>query len=261
MTQKRDKFPSLSADAVPVERATTNFGSAVMVWIDERGAERQISVEDAYSAKPAFENAKPVRRSNIYVGQSHMPGFHWCGKSDRMLAYESRLEAKWLTLLEFDAAVFALSTQPFQVSFENDDEKWRRTPDIFMRRHDGTGVVYDVKPAAKLKKEEVQLSFARMRAVCVELGLEYQVATEPEPIAWAAISWLAGYRREPSGLKIFRDQILELAVEPISIGRLAALVDEPATVLPVIFHLCWHHELVCSISEPLRIDSPVWSAS
>jgi hypothetical protein len=60
-----------------------------------------------------FEDAAPVREFHSYKGQRHLPGLWWSSTAGRHVGYESWLERDHVMLLDFDAAVVGVSSQPF----------------------------------------------------------------------------------------------------------------------------------------------------
>ncbi|MCT9140963.1 hypothetical protein [Streptomyces violarus] len=52
-----------------------------------------------------------------------------------------------LVLVDFDPLVTDTASQPFRLSWTGaEGKRVRHTPDVFVRRADGTGLVVDVRP-------------------------------------------------------------------------------------------------------------------
>jgi len=93
---------------------------------------------------------------------------------------ESRLELDNLRILEADPLVLAYYPQPTTVQLEVGDESRRYTPDVLVRRHDGSLVIEEVKfreeadaPATNAFHEQVALE-------CRARGYEFVVKTEDD---------------------------------------------------------------------------------
>lgn len=220
-------------------------------YLDEDGYE-YLAPAAAVSAVE-FEQCRPAREIPSYAGQRHTPGRYWCATADDLLGYESHLEALWLRLLDFDPAITAIATQPFEISGRDTDGTWNHVPDIYTRRADGHVEVIDVKNPLQLGKPSVVRQAERTRIMCEALGWGYRMVGEPPTQISANIGWLAGYRRPlgPAAARLV-PSILAAAALPITIGALAQTQDIPELARPVIFHLLWHHRLVCDLERPLR---------
>ncbi len=67
------------------------------------------------------------------------------------------------------------------------------TPDFFARHRDGTGVLIDVRPAARVD-EQARRAFDATSELCATVGWSYRLLSEVEPILVANLRWLSGYR-------------------------------------------------------------------
>ncbi|MFJ4912895.1 TnsA-like heteromeric transposase endonuclease subunit [Streptomyces sp. NPDC088726] len=118
-------------------------------YCDPGGTEHLIPASRA--AGVAFEDALPAREIPSYAGQHHTPGHYWSATTDRMVGYESYLESKWMKLLDFNPNVGAFSAQPFTIDAQDTAGEWQHTPDLFVRRRDGTVLLLDVKNDARMQ--------------------------------------------------------------------------------------------------------------
>lgn len=219
-------------------------------YLDADGLQQVVGPERAPAVR--FETMRPIRQIPSYANQKHTPGQYWSVTADDLVAYESHLEAKWLRLLDFEPDVTALCTQPFDFEGRDQDGAWHHVPDIYARRQDDTILLVDVKNPTRLGSPRVQMQAERTAAACEQLGWEYRLVGEPHPQLWASISWLAGFRRPLGAGAELVDQILSLAARPVAICDLLSFQRAPEMARPVIFHLLWHHRLVCDLSKPLR---------
>ncbi len=222
-----------------------------VVFVDARGAERVVALEQAGTV--AFEDGRMVRKIPSYRGQKHAPGRYWSASTGELVEYESHLECRWMTLLDFDPHVVAFVSQPLRLEAVDGQGRWEHTPDVFARRDDGSVLLLDVKDPHRVDKPEVRMQKARTAEACRLLGWDYDMVGEPPAQRWANVSWLAGYRRPVHLGAELIDQLLVLARRPVSIGELLSFTQVPEIARPVMFHLLWRGLLVCDLdTAPLR---------
>ncbi len=115
-------------------------------YVDARGELHEGPLEVMWSAP--FEAARQVRAFPSYRGQRGFPGWYWAATGAELVGYESWVELGQLMRLDCDPDVVAMASQPFRLSWRSDGRNRRisHTPDYFVRRRDGTGVVLDVRP-------------------------------------------------------------------------------------------------------------------
>lgn len=214
------------------------------------GLERMVGPGEA--GEVAFERCPPVRQIPHYKGSKHTPGRFWSATTGDLVAYESFLESKWMTMLDFDPAVVAFCGQPFEITGVDVGDVWVHTPDLFVRLAGGSGRVIDVKNPRHLHRPDVVLQAQRTAAVCDRVGWEYQLVGEPDRQRWANICWLAGFRRPLHAGADLVPRLLALAATPVSLADLLTFIRAPEAARPVIFHLLWHGRLVCDLDAPLR---------
>ncbi|MBY8841906.1 TnsA-like heteromeric transposase endonuclease subunit [Streptomyces sp. SP2-10] len=227
-------------------------------YLDADKRERRVAAADA--TEVCFEDTLPARTFSSYAGQWHTPGKYWAASTDRVLGYESFLESKWMKLLDFDADVAAFSAQPFLIEGVDEEGLWVHTPDLFVRRRDGSALVVDVKHDERIDAPAVVQQARRTEELCARIGWDYAMVGEPAPLRWATVSWLAGYRRPLGAGKPLADPLLQLAREPVAIGRLVSFQPAPELARSVVYHLLWHHQLVFDPTRPLRDHTAVRAA-
>ncbi|MEW1720265.1 TnsA-like heteromeric transposase endonuclease subunit [Streptomyces sp. NPDC093109] len=137
-------------------------------YLDPGGTEWLVAVDRARSV--SFESALPAREIPFYAGQRHTPGHYWAATTDRMVGYESFLESKWMKLLDFDTDVSAFSAQPFTIDAQDDWGAWKHTPDLFVRRRDGSALVLDVKNDDQMTVPAVTRQARRTAELCHRIG-------------------------------------------------------------------------------------------
>ncbi len=238
------------ATVLPLRRGRADGPRMRLRYRDPAGLARVVDPADA--AEIAFERCPPVRRIPHYKGSKHTPGQFWSATTGELVAYESFLESKWMTMLDFDPSVVAFCGQPFEITGVDVGDVWVHTPDLFARLADGSGRVIDVKNPRQLDRPDVVLQAQRTAALCEHIGWEYQLVGEPDRQRFANISWLAGFRRPLHAGADLVPRLLALAATPVSLAELLTFIRAPEAARPVIFHLLWHGRLVCDLDAPLR---------
>ncbi len=222
----------------------------MIFYRDSDGAEHHLGLHAA--ADIAFENAALARTIPEYIGQRHTPGDYWSATTGSLISYESWLESKWMTLLDFDLDITAYSSQPLTFHGVDAAGSWSHTPDIFARRRDGSVLLLDVKNPRTAGHLDVLTQARRTRATCQKLGWDYGVFTDIDRQLWATVSWLAGYRRDPHAGQNYISQMMALAHVPVPFADLLLFAEAPELARPVLFHLCWRQEIVFDLTRPLR---------
>jgi hypothetical protein len=112
-------------------------------YIDTAGDEHYVRLAEAASVP--FENGRMARNIPAYRDSAHTPGRYWAATTGELVEFESHLEEKWLTLLDFDAGVTGFSSQPMELEAADENGPWHHVPDIFARRADGSALLLDVR--------------------------------------------------------------------------------------------------------------------
>ncbi|MFF3693791.1 TnsA-like heteromeric transposase endonuclease subunit [Streptomyces sp. NPDC002221] len=228
-----------------------------VAYIDADGTERRRPLVDARHVR--FEDVMPVREFRSYKGQRHLPGLWWSPTAGGHIGYESWLERDHVMLLDFDPFVTGVSSQPFWLFWTAETGKAiSHAPDYFARRTDGSAIVVDCRPADRRKPRDWAKFEATQRA-CDRLGWEFRLVGAPDQVVVANVRWLAGYRHARHWLQPTASTFLEVFAEPRPLMEGAALAGDPISVLPVLFHLLWKHELSVDVSVPLHAASLVSS--
>lgn len=233
-------------------------GQPSLRYYDPEGTERLVPVSKA--GEIPFEDCRPARAIPSYAGQRHTPGTYWSACGDRHVPYESFLEAQWMKMLDHDPAVADFTSQPFTLEGADEHGRWSHTPDLFVRRADASVLILDVKNPLQAAKPKVVLQAARTEAACRLAGWDYRMVGEVDPQRWANVEWLAGYRRPLLGTAHLVQPLLALAARPVAIADLVSFQAAPELARPVVYHLLWHHELVCDLDQPLRDHTRVRAA-
>ena len=221
----------------------------------KKGVEKVVSLREAIFLP--FETFELWREPKPHKGQPNARAYSWFVKSGEHVYCESRLEACILQGLDFDQDVAAVAAQPFELSFQAEGKRRRHVPDFFVRCFQGADRVVDVKPAARADDPRNIRAFSATRVACDEAGWAYVVATEPDPVFHANVSWLAGFKKPPALFEEFAEPLLKLAGNGIMIEDLVMSFEFPALVRPVLYHLLWKHELSTDFSVVLSDASVV----
>lgn len=207
----------------------------------------------------AFEDCLPVRAFVSYKGQKNFPGLRWLATTSRHVGYESWLERDAVTLLDHDVRIVGLASQPFTLYWRDGrgDER-RHTPDYFARVVDGSALVVDVKPVARVRQRDAE-AFAMTARMCDVVGWTFRHIAEQDPVLLANLRWLAGYRHPRNGRASLTAAILGAFAVPTALFDGAAAVGDPIGVLPAIYHLLWRQVLSTDLAlTPLNSSSLVW---
>ncbi|MEU8971882.1 TnsA-like heteromeric transposase endonuclease subunit [Streptomyces monashensis] len=198
-----------------------------------------------------FESVRPERRFPAFRGQGNWCGWYWSATCGGHVGYESWLERDRLMLLDFDPLVTGMASQPFRLSWTSTGGKRvRHTPDFFVRRADGTGLVVDVRPDERIEPDDAT-KFAVTAAACRAVGWDFQRVGTPEAVLMANVRWLGGYRHP----RVHRPEVAARLVEVFSGGGGlligARRAGDQIAVLPVLFHLLWHRVLAVDLEADL----------
>ncbi|WP_235882543.1 TnsA-like heteromeric transposase endonuclease subunit [Streptomyces apricus] len=228
-------------------------------YIDADGIGHLVRLEEASDVP--FENGRMVRGIPSYRDQGHMPGQYWVAKWGDFVDYESVLESKWLTLLDFDPQVTAFVTQPLEFDAIDARGTWRHTPDVFARRGDGSVLLLDVKNSEQRNEPKVRLQEERTHRTCQRLGWDYAMVSEPSAQRWVNIDLLSSARRPLHLGSELVPRLLELARKPVAIGELMRFMEFPDLARGVLYHLMWHRRIVTDLDRALRETTLVKTVS
>lgn len=225
-------------------------------FVDADGREHRMPL--AAAADVPFEQVRPVRAFPTFKGQRNFPGWYYAATTQGHIAFESWLERDHLMCLDFDPDVHAIAAQPFWLFWATEHGLRRsHAPDLLARRADGSALVVDSRPAERIRPRD-QRAFEATRQACSELGWDYRVWGQVDPVFMANMRWLAGYRHERCYNATVADRLRSVFTDqevPLIQGAVQA--GEPLRTLPVLFHLMWRRELVADLSLLLGEHTPV----
>lgn len=218
------------------------------------GVEHRTPLAEAWAAP--FEAGLPVRRFTARKGQEHLSGLWWSATMGGHVGFESWLERDHVMLLDFDASVVVIASQPFWLHWHEDEtgKPVSHAPDFFARRADGSAAVIDCRPIERRPARDMAKFEATERA-CGLVGWEYRLVGTTDAIETANVRWLAGYRHPRHHVPAVAQRLREMFASPTPLFAGAQDVGDPIAVLPVLFHLLWSHELDADLSAPLHQET------
>ncbi len=240
-----------------------------MLYADPTDGRRLRSRIVAELACLPFEFASPIRVFPAYPGRRSHQGRHWFSRSATSVLFESRFEMTALINLDFRGEARRVSSNPFWLLWPTGSPQKRHAPDFFARRHDGSVLVMDVKPEARITDSD-RASFARTQAVCDQLHWDYDVFTSIDPITERNLRVLYAYahpRFAPSA-GIREAMITALHASDEQAMTLGDLVHTAARALGTgqadsvvcgVYHMLWRRELHTELTHPLTWNAMVQS--
>lgn len=205
-----------------------------------------------------FESVQPERRFPAFRGQGNWCGWYWSATCGGHVGYESWLERDRLMLLDFDPLVTGMASQPFRLSWiSTEGKRVRHTPDFFVRRADGTGLVVDVRPDERIEPDDAT-KFDVTAAACRAVGWDFQRVGTPEAVLMANVRWLAGYRHPRVHRREVAARLVDVFTDGAGLLTGARREGDQIAVLPVLFHLLWRRVLAVDLEAGLfSADSQV----
>ena len=227
-------------------------------FVGSDGVEVRCSLADAVAVR--FERVPPIRSIPSYQGQRHNPGLYWSATVSAHVEFESWLERDEALVLDFDPDVTGFAAQPFWLFWRDGHKRRSHAPDFFARRADGTGVVVDCRPAARIKPRD-EAAFAATERACAAMGWAYRRVSEHDPVWLTNVQWLGGYRHPRHRVESTAAALLAAFAKSRPLIDGARSVGDPVAVLPVLHHLLWSKELMVDLSQRLESVSMVSTAA
>lgn len=239
------------------DRAQLASADFEIAYVDAERGEQRVPLTDAWALR--LEDCLPVRGFASYKGQRNHVGRWWAATSEAHVGYESWLERDWLVLLDFDAEVTGITSQPFWLWWTTSAGRARsHAPDYFARCAGGGARLLDCRLAERIKPRDAE-AFAATRVACELVGWRYELVGSPDPILMMNVRWLSGYRHPRHYLPDVAGALEAVFVAPTTLMAGAESAGDPIAVLPVLFHLLWRHRLHANLSAPLSPDTTVVS--
>lgn len=249
-------FPRQSAVVVQLvsEQPPEASSASISFKSFQTGAVTTAPWEDAEAV--AVCSPAPWRTFRWWYGQRHYSGTYWSATLRDHVIYESRLELARLVYADFDPRVTSIAAQPFMVEAEVEGKRRRHVPDYLLRTVDGP-VVVDVKPLSRTTAPNVAHTLAWTRKLVEDLGWQYEVWTEPNPVELANKRFLAGYRNPRLINRRVIDDLQNSQLHGRSIGQvLEGRTDWSAPVVRAgVCHLLWRGTVQTDLDVPLQSTS------
>ncbi|SDQ95928.1 TnsA endonuclease N terminal [Tsukamurella pulmonis] len=224
-------------------------GSVTVTYMSIAGVVQRDSLA-VFAAMDAV-NLLSVRKPRSFKGQRNFTGEWWSSTMGDHVVFESWVERDWLMLFDQNPDVIEIVSQPLTLELSVGGRTRSHTPDVLVRRRDGSTAVVDVRPDGRVD-EDAAAVFAATRDCCVDVGWDYLRLGVLDVVHAANLRWLAGYRQPRC-----RDDSLAAAAltestnGPLPIGVLADRVGPQIAVLPTLFHLIWTGELSAPLARQI----------
>jgi len=232
--------------AAVAEAGGCGFG---LEFVEGGGVRRRAPLSGCRAVR--FEEVMPVGTFRWSKGQRNFPGWWWSATTGGHVGFESWLERDHLMLLDFDADVVGLASQPFWLSWLESGRERRHAPDFFVRRADGTGLVIDVRADDRVEPADAAAFEATARA-CVQAGWLFRRVGAPDAVLTENVRWLSRYRHPRcGGRREVAGRLVEVFARPRPLFVGAAEVGDRLAVLPVLYHLMWRQVLAADLAAGL----------
>ncbi|MCS4509969.1 TnsA endonuclease N-terminal domain-containing protein [Xylophilus ampelinus] len=189
--------------------------------------------------------------------------------------YESALERDFMLLMDFDLAVDVYTPQPLTIRYQDRDGDWHRyTPDGLvewrkdLKPHDPRPLLVEIKYREAFQGEW-RVWRERMRAArryAEERGWQFLVITERDirnPFL-DNVRFLLPYRRRPGPVQTDQwvlDKLTEL-IESTPQELIESLYQDKwnrAALIPVVWCLLAERRIGCDLTQPLTMQSTLWT--
>jgi hypothetical protein len=152
--------------------------------------------------------------------------------------------------------------QPFRLRFETAAGGFRdHVPDFLAVFRDGSGWLFDVRPAGLIEEDD-ETCFAAAGEAALAAGWRYSVVAGWRPHVLAGLDALSAQRRPLEDRLGLQGCLLQAASKgPAAFRDLVAAAPLPAVARAHALHLLWHRRLGTDLSRPLGDRSLVWSAA
>lgn len=254
---------------MPKRTLRANFASdtEALVHVENlQGVARQLALSEARTVD--FTQTRPVHQSVAYPRRRNIEGRHWMATTRTSVTFESMLERDFLIWADWTPNIVDVWPQPFDLLWPRGTQKHKsHVPDYALALTKHRLRVVDVR-AASLLGSRAEEQFALTREACKTAGWEYEVwKGMPEPEA-GRIRWLSGYRtdRHSPRDESTRAALLNAFQQPspladgLAAARFAASDVPEAELRGATYHLLWHHDLKCDMTQPLSEDTEVRTA-
>ncbi|WP_052514674.1 TnsA-like heteromeric transposase endonuclease subunit [Microbacterium maritypicum] len=199
-----------------------------------------------------FERGDPARTFPSWRLKRHHDGYHWMGALGSSIGFESLTERGCLIELDRTPGVVAVASQPMWIRWVTPDGLREHYPDYFVRLDDGTAVLMDVKPAARID-DDVRAQFDMTGQFAAERGWRYVVYDAESQIREANLRFLAPFRGSAS-----TEELPGLPEDGLPLAEAAALLGVGSEGYARCYAHLWSGLLETDLEEALSTKSIVW---
>lgn len=232
-----------------------NSSGTVAAWIDASRHVRQALADSLSGLEIA--TALPARKGAKYQHRSHYEGYYWCAGTQSLVWHESMTEYTALMALDFGLQLRAAAAQPMYLIFP---DGMRHFPDYFVLDETGIPTLVDVRAESQQARSQAQ--FDATAKLCSQLGWDYLLLGELEPVARGNLECIAGWRHPRyAPLPNTQADIIAFAGTGRPFGQIAARLADgvPGRAVHHLYKLMWDRQLRFDFSLPLGDSTPVWA--
>ncbi|MDH4874395.1 MULTISPECIES: TnsA endonuclease N-terminal domain-containing protein [unclassified Pseudomonas] len=180
-------------------------------------------------------------------------------KNCRQIVCESKLEADFCLLLEFDQNIISYHPQPITISTVVGDKKRRYTPDFLVKRRYQHDLYVEIKPDAQLLSNNYLEYILQAKAKFQKRGADLLLIDAKKIRTHHKLNNLRTiYSRIHNTTKLEDDYLQDFIKEnvfPCSIERLISTPNAPT--LNAILKAIFTHKLYVNLNEPISLSSTV----
>jgi hypothetical protein len=211
----------------------------------------------------------PVRK--IGMGYGSLRAAHPSEKMGRIIQLESALERDFCCILEFEYSISAFVEQPVTIEYELDGIKRRYTPDFLVKYiDDQPPVLVEIKYRADLRNNwaELKHKFRAAKEYATTQGWKFRIYTDREiqnPYL-KNVKFLLRFRKQLPAVYIQYQLLLLktlIALNETTLEKLVQTVfsdvSRQTALLPVLWYLISRELIGCDLSQPLTMQSLVWT--
>lgn len=220
----------------------------------------EVVLDDQAVSLIRFEDAEPIRKFYAWPHRRVYDGLYWSSTTRSHVEFESLLEREFLMTSDFDTEVADISAQPLAILWAYRKRGPRHhVPDYFVRLSDGRGRLVDVRRPDKAEDEQFEMT----RALCAQIGWDYEVFTGLPAQREVNLRFLAGFRADryqPEEPLIGLLQDCYSPATSFKAGLLRAVRQTKVAKEQVHGHVLWmifHSLLLLDLDAPISMDTPV----
>ncbi len=180
-------------------------------------------------------------------------------KNSRQIVCESKLEADFCLLLEFDQSIISYHPQPITISTVVGDTRKRYTPDFLIKRRYQKDLYVEIKPDAQLLTNDYLEHILQARRQFRKRGANFLLIDAKKIRTHHKLNNLRTiYSRIHNTTKLEDDYLQDYLKETLFPCSIKRLVSNPnAPTLNAILKAIFTHKLYMNLDEPISPTSTV----